>query len=156
MSPFRNSPPPVIFSSTRHPFEVFLLLLSILSGLPIMVAGTAPDAVTDALNDTAARVWGGGLAVGAVIALLGIFLTRPHPRSTKVSVVGLVTEQVGLVMVAGACMVYTAAVLVQVWPAGFYSAAVVFCYGMSCLWRWLQIQRLMRLEHTLRVADGGR
>lgn len=154
MSPFRNSPPPVIYSSTRHPFEVFLLALSVLSGLPVLIAGTAPDSITDALNDWAARAWGGGLAIGGAIALLGIYLTRPRPHATKISVTGLVVEQVGLVVVGGACLVYAAAVLLYFGLQGVGPAGIVLAYGVSCGWRWLQIQRLMILEHALR-REGG-
>lgn len=144
---------PITHASTRHPFEVFLLVLSIVSGLPVMLGNVTPGSVAEALSPWAQKAWGAGLTVGAVVCLLGVLMTRPNPRAVTVSVTGMVIEQVGLVMVGGACLVYAAALVGYVGRGAGVSAAIVLAYGASCLWRWHQIQRLLLLERDLRKRD---
>lgn len=144
---------PITHASTRHPFEVFLLILSIISGLPVALGNVTPGSVSAALSPWAQRTWGAGLTLGAIVCLLGILMTRPNPRAVTVSITGMVIEQVGLVMVGGACMVYVAALIGYVGLDALVPASIVLAYGASCLWRWHQIQRLLILERDLRERD---
>lgn len=136
--------------SARHPFEVYLLLLSIVSGLPILFGSPAPGSIEAAMPHWGVRVWGAGLALGAVVALLGVLKTRPDSKARTVSVTGLVLEQVGLVMVASSTLLYVVVALVYVGVSAIVPIGIVAAYGISCLMRWVQIQRAIDLEFRLR------
>lgn len=120
-------------AKSRHPFELFTLILCVAVGVPALVADARPGSINEALPHWAVDVWGAGLAGGAIVALVGIGWSN--------RVTGLILEQVGLVAVGCATLVYAAGALVTVGVTALVPAGIVAAFGLSCLWRWLQIQR---------------
>jgi len=130
--------------STRHPHEVVLLGSCLLTALPILAGvAPAPGSIAGAMNHASTVAWAGGITFGALVAFVGILWPRPS-CPTKLTVTGLLLEQVGLVVSGVACLLYVAAVMwVFKWgglfpcalPAGFAIA------NMILAWR---IQRLLR------------
>jgi hypothetical protein len=88
--------------------------------------------------------WGVALTVGALLTLVGSFSNQ--------KLKGLLVEQIGLALVGVAAVLYACVALVTL---GFSSgagvpAAIVGAFGLSCLWRWVQIQRFIKS-----VADAA-
>lgn len=154
-------PPPL--DSGRHPFELFVLFLGMVSGAPLLFGAPAPGTTTELLGTGLARVWGWILVGGCLVALIGVWWTwwawlgrlwrRVHPAERD----GLLIEQVGLVAVAVGTLIYAIGVVLADIPedddplARVIPAALVGSLGLACAWRVWQIQRWVRaaiqLEH---------
>ena len=130
--------------STRHPHEVVLLGACLVTALPIL-AGVAPPpgSVTAAMTHASTLTWAGGIAVGALIAFAGIFWPRPK-CPTKLTVTGLLLEQVGLVISGVSCLFYVAAVLWVIGWAGLFPCALPAGFAVANFILARRIQRLLR------------
>lgn len=128
--------------SGRHPFELYLLYLTLLVSVPIVLgAAPRPGSVADLLPDLMAWGWSLILAVGSAVALLGIFWRE--------RVTGLIAEQVGLVLVGVATLAYTVMVFHAVGDDGLVQIAIVGGYGASCIRRYFQIQQILDVAHQI-------
>jgi len=95
------------------------------------------------MTHTSTLTWAGGIAVGALIAFAGIFWPRPK-SPTKLTVTGLLLEQVGLVISGVSCLFYVAAVLWVVgWP-GMFPCALPAGFAVANFILARRIQRLLR------------
>ena len=140
MSPLRHIAP-----ASRYPADprtVFLLVLCVASGLPLLFGTVAPGSIAALLDRPLVIGWGLMLTVGAVVSLVGIF---------RRTVLGIILEQVGSVAVGGASLLYAAAILLQVGTRGLFSAAIITGWGLSCFWRWAQLQALLNAAQA--IAD---
>ena len=142
--------------SGRHPFELFVLFLGMVSGAPLLFGAPAPGTTTELLGPGLARVWGWILVGGCLVALIGVWWTwwawlgrlwhRIHPAERD----GLLIEQVGLVAVAVGTLIYAIGVILADTPPGtdavarVIPAALVGALGLACVWRAGQIQRWVR------------
>jgi len=130
--------------SSRHPHEVVLLGACLLTALPILAGVTpAPGSVTAAMNHESTLAWAGGIAVGALIAFAGILWPRPS-CPTKLTVTGLLLEQVGLVISGMACLLYVAALLWVIGWAGLFPCALPTGFAVANFILARRIQRLLR------------
>lgn len=131
---------------SRHPFQIFTLGLCLFIGIPLLLGVVQPGSISELLSPLARLVWGLGLVVGAGVALGSTYM-RNHA-------VGVILEQLGLVLVGSSTLFYGAAVLLTV---GFRSGivAIIFMlgFGLSCFWRWVQLQRLLNAASTSAKAD---
>ena len=85
----------------RHPYEVYLLALTLASTVPASLGlAPAPASIRVQLDPTAAWIWAASLSVGAAVALVGLAWKRP--RQALLSVTALLLEQVGLTIVGAA------------------------------------------------------
>jgi hypothetical protein len=128
--PYRTDPR----MAGRHPFEIFSLILGLLTGLPrVLGVAPAPNSITAALPPFIVTTWSAVLVAGCAIAIFGIWW---HERA-----LGLILEQLGLAMVGVACVVYSGVALASVGISASIPAGIIFAFGASCLVRWRQIQR---------------
>lgn len=133
-------------AASRHPFEVYLLALAAVSGVPLLFGQSNSDAVHAALPPLVVNVWGAMLVFGSCLALLGLFW-RGHSGT------GLLMERSGLVGVGGAAMVYAAIVVGTVGTGGLFSSCITAGFGAAC---FAQAHRISeRIHLVIRQAEGG-
>lgn len=144
--PYRSDP----MQAGRHPFELFTLLLALLTGLPtVLGAIPRPGTIEDALPNLVPLVWSWVLFLGALCALVGIYW---WDRAT-----GLILEQLGLAFVGLASIVYAGCLVWETTDAvdlrqdALIAAAIVFGFGASCVRRYFQIQQT--LDATYEVQE---
>lgn len=124
--------------AARYPADpraVFVLALSVFSGLTAFVLGAAPESLESLLPEWALYVWGGTLALGSGVALAGMAFQ---------SVNGIITEQIGNAMVAAATIFYSLIVFWIVGPSAIQSVGIILAWGLACALRWVQLQLLIR------------
>lgn len=130
--------------SGRHPFELYILYLAFVSSLPILFGlAPAPGSVREALPTIVSTVWALILAGGSLAALVGIYFRE---RAT-----GLILEQLGLALVGVGNLIYCVCVLYVVGESGVFMVAIVGGFGVSCLRRYWQIQRILDDVHRFQV-----
>lgn len=121
----------------RHPFQVAIVGACLLSSLAIIATGYQPRSVARALPDAFLKIWLGALAVNSLIALGGMFWSRPLRR-------GLVAEAGGLIGLAAMTSVYSASIArLSGWDA-LGTGGLVLGIAVACWWRAGQIVRDVR------------
>lgn len=129
--------------SDRHPFEVYLLVWASVTSLPAALGLTPVSIVLrEQAGQGVGRIWSCALALGCLIALLGLGWRRPVRGC--LSVTGLTLEQIGLITVAGSTIFYSAAALLR---SGFSSLAVVgviLGVGTASIAQAWKIQRVLK------------
>jgi hypothetical protein len=124
------------------------MLLCVVSGVPILFGkAPAPASLEAALNPTLVYIWAACISLGAVLCLLGTFF--------QARVNGLLTEQLGLVLVGVACLFYSGIAFVTLGTTSGVSvpSGIIAACGIACLWRWRQIQQFLKLVAL--VASNG-
>lgn len=124
----------------RHPFQVAIVGACLLSSIAIIITGYQPRSVVRALSDGFMKVWLAALAVNALIALGGMFWSRPLRR-------GLVAEAGGLLGLAALTSVYSASLIRLAGWEAIGTGGMVFGIAAACWWRSAQIMRDLRRLH---------
>jgi hypothetical protein len=128
-------------SDSRHPDEFLLLLLCFVAAVGIVFGDVPePGTIEASLPRWAAIAWGYGLLIGPAITVGGIVLAS----RAKHRLDGLLTEQIGQVITGGVALFYGTVLLVEAYPASLVSACIIYAFAGARLWRWIQIQRLLR------------
>lgn len=128
--------------AARYPADpraVFVLSLCVAAGIPLVFADATPGSIAAQLDRPWVITWGAMLTIGALVNLIG---------TLKSDVNGIILEQIGSVAVGGATVLYAGAIFVQVHWQGSVPAAIVLGLGMSCFWRWGQLQALLHKAET--------
>lgn len=125
------------------PRALFVLSLCVAVGIPLIFANATPGTIASKLDPPLIVVWGLMLSLGSLVTLVGV---------VRQSVNGIITEQVGSVAVGGACLIYAVAIWLSVRWAGAVPMVIVFGWGLSCFWRWYQLQRLMKKAEDVAAA----
>lgn len=123
--------------AARYPADpraVFVLTLCVVSGVPLVFADATPGSIAAQLPRLMVVVWGAMLALGALTTLVG---------TLKMDVNGIILEQIGSVSVGGASLIYAGAIFTQIHWVGSVPAAIITGWGLSCFWRWGQLQALL-------------
>lgn len=123
--------------AARYPADpraIFILVLSVVSGVPLVFADATPGSIEDQLDAAWVVIWGIMLTIGALTTLIG---------TLKPNVDGIILEQIGSVAVGGATLLYAGAIVAQVGVAGSVPAAIIIGFGLSCFWRFGQLQALI-------------
>lgn len=141
-----------------NPFEMFVLILGVVVGWPLLLGAPAPGSTTELLGPFWSRVWAWLLVGGCLIALTGAWwtwwtwLTRRLPRLHLLPSTALLIEQVGLVAVGGGTLIYAVGVISAGGDTGrFIPAGLVAGLGLAALTRARQIQRWVKA--TLHAAQ---
>lgn len=114
----------------RHPFQTYLLVLCVISGVPLVFERPPPALSIESLLPAWVAIgWGCALIGGAVLALVGSY----WPRSNYAT--ALTLERIGLVLTGPAGLMYGAAILLVVGFPGFVAACIVFGFGAACIKR---------------------
>lgn len=123
--------------AARYPADpraVFILALSVFSGITAFALEVAPDSLHALLPDWAVFVWGALLTLGSVVTLAGMIMPTVN---------GILIEQVGSVMVAATTIFYS---VLALWTTGLEAIQViglVLAWGLACAIRWGQLQILI-------------
>ena len=125
------------------PRAVFILALSVFSGLLSLAAEESPGTLESTVPEWGIVLWGVGLGFGSLLALLGL---------TRDTVNGIVIEQVGSVMVGVAAMFYSAIALWVVGGSAGQPVMIILGWGIACLIRWIQLQLLLNRMHRNKLA----
>lgn len=116
------------------PRALFVLGLCVFVGVPLIFANATPGTIASKLDATWVVVWGVMLSAGSLVTLMGV---------VRQSINGILFEQVGSVAVGFACLIYATAIWLSVQWSGAVPSVIVLGWGLSCFWRWYQLQRLM-------------
>lgn len=120
------------------PRAVFILALSVFSGLGYLVFEQAPGSLEATIPEWGILLWSVGLGVGSLLALAGL---------TKDSINGIIVEQVGSAMVAAATLFYSGIAFWVIGGSAGQPVTIVLGWGVACAIRWLQLQLLLRRLH---------
>jgi hypothetical protein len=122
-----------------NPFEMFLGILCVLSGLPILAGVTPKPGSLDALLPSPVVYgWSVLLVIGGVLVVAGV--GRARWQSAELG---------GLTLLANAAIVYALAITVVLGTAGLVAAAIVAAFGLACIARIAVIvnyRRVVRRE----------
>lgn len=125
---------------SEMPFEVLIILLCILTGLP-MALGVLPqpNSLIATLPSWTIKCWGGLLSVGGITALIGLIMS--HLIARRRFVEGMYLEAGGLLVIGSGALVFGLCIVVAVgWPAVF-SISVYCIMAAACFFRYRTIRR---------------
>lgn len=119
----------------RHPFQTFMLVLCIASGLPLLFGQPTSGSIESNLPHWMAVTWGLSLLVGSTLGLLGSFWRGDYDT-------GLLLERMGLDLAGFAAVAYSVIVVISTGWLGLLAGAIVLGFGASCLTRARDIGRI--------------
>lgn len=143
--------------SSRHPLIVFLLALCFISGAGIAFGAPAPGSIEDQLPRAGVYVWAAALSFGSAGILIGLALQKRHERMVN----GVLFEQVGMVTLGFAAIIYSAAAFAAVGWSALLPAGITFTFGVACLYRWMSLQSqinpngFVAMQLLLRTSSQG-
>jgi hypothetical protein len=123
--------------AARYPADpraVFILALSVFSGITALALQVAPDSLNALLPTWAVVAWGGLLSGGSAVTLVGML---------RQTVNGIILEQVGCVTVAATTVFYSGVVFYEIGPEAIQSVGIILAWGLSCILRYAQLQVLI-------------
>lgn len=124
-----TTPPRKLVTSTGHnPYEVYLLVLCVVTGLTGLVTGGKSNPnIAHALSSVELYIWYIGLMAGGVISLGGVLgKTLLH----------LYIERIGLALLAGASLIYTISLSFR---SISISVVLVFLFYIATVYRVFQL-----------------
>lgn len=123
--------------AARYPADpraVFILVLSVFSGLTALALDAAPASLSALLPTWAVIGWGILLALGSAVTLAGML---------RQTVNGIIVEQVGSIMVAATTIFYAGIAFWQLGADALQGVGIILAWGLSCIVRWVQLQVLI-------------
>ena len=140
---------PMIFKpAARYPADpraVFILALSVFSGITALALDVAPGTLHDALPKWAVIGWGLLLTLGSAVTLVGM---------ARQTVGGIIAEQVGCVMVAATTVFYSGVAFSVVGAEALQNVGIILAWGLSCILRWIQLQVLINSAAAYAANDA--
>lgn len=136
---------------SRHPAQVFLISLCLLTSLPTLLGQVpAPSSINAVLPHWMRIAWSAYLCVGSLIVLIGMFWSK--------RVTGMIVEQSGLVAVAGGSFLYALAILITVGFArgGGITVGLLLGFTATLVFRWYQIHGdINELTEAKKLQEEG-
>lgn len=123
--------------AARYPADpraVFILALSVFTGLTALALDAAPNSLNAVLPYWGVVLWGILLASGSAITLAGM---------ARQTVNGIITEQIGSVMVGVTTIYYSVLAILEIGPSALQVVGIILAWGLACLIRWAQLQALL-------------
>lgn len=123
--------------AARYPADpraVFILALSVFSGATALTLKVAPESLEAVLPVWAVLVWGLTLGLGSLVTLVGMAFQTVN---------GIITEQIGSVMVGAATVFYSGVAFYVIGASAIQTMGIVLAWGLACLVRWVQLQILI-------------
>lgn len=139
-------------TSGRHPFEILMLVAAFIAGIAYILRLGGRGVPEQLIPGSAVWAWYLCLAVGAGVALIGVYL----PQTTIVGLFkSLIVERAGLLLLGASCALYELAlILFSTHTPG--TLAVIGGFGLACLFRFGQAVRdIRRLAAEIGGHDGG-
>lgn len=112
--------PPVLF---EYPFELFLSVLCLLSGLPMLLGLATPRSIEALLPWPVVRMWALALIVGSVSTSYGLLRASRVPAFT------------GLRLLGDASLIYAVAILIVAGWRGLLASMLTLAFATACLAR---------------------
>lgn len=123
--------------AARYPADpraVFILALSVFSGLTALALDAAPESLDSLLPRWGVILWGILLCLGSALTLAGM---------ARQTVGGIIVEQVGSVSVAATTIFYSLLAFYTVGPDALQNVGIILAWGLACAYRWGQLQALI-------------
>lgn len=128
-----------------NPFEVYLLLASVLVGVLVLAHGAAPASITSLLPPWLRTIWAVMLCCGGVTALAGLYWPGAPFTGVEVKRVGLSAVAFGSLAWGTAAAFYGA--------IGIPTAISNVAFALACAARIVQVSRRIRFTRAhLRAA----
>lgn len=127
-------------SARRHPHQVLLAALLLISGLSILLGGPRPGSIAAVLPGLLVVVWAGTLVVGSALVVAAAVVGSEE--------LALYLELVADLPLAIMCAVYAVAVITVAGAAGMFPASIVLGMGLAFLIRGHQVHQTLRLLRT--------
>lgn len=129
----------------RHPHQVFLAALLMLSGVQILAGGPRPGSVNASLPLSLLIVWAGVLTVGGAFVVLAA-IVKPHPA--------LYLELAAHPSLSLMCGVYAASILMVAGLRAVVPAAITLAAALAFAVRAVQVFRtLIAVRQALRRLE---
>lgn len=123
--------------SGRHPFQIYLLALCIVSAVPLIFGRFTAGSIEETLPEWLVVSWGLMLFGGAAAGLIGSYWRGDYAD-------GLTIERVGLAAVGSAAAVYSVVIVATGGIPRLLAAAIILGFGLCCLRRARDIGRIIR------------
>jgi hypothetical protein len=123
--------------AARYPADpraVFILALSVFSGITTLALKAAPESLEAVLPNWGVIVWSVMLTLGSILTLTGMVFQ---------SLNGIILEQVGSVIVGATTVFYSGLALWVIGPTAFQTVSIILAWGVACFVRWIQLQVLI-------------
>ena len=136
----------VLQPAARYPADpraVFILALSVFSGLTALTLEAAPNTLRALLPHWGVLLWAILLTLGSVVTLAGM---------VRQTLNGIIAEQIGSVMVGATTVFYSVLVIVVIGRDALQTVGIILAWGLACFLRWLQLQLLIDQAYRLQVA----
>lgn len=133
--------------AARYPADpraVFVLALSVFSGITALALNVAPQSLESLLPSWAVIAWGIILAGGSAITLAGMAFQTLN---------GIITEQIGNVCVAAATIFYSSVAFLVVGPSSLQNVGIILAWGLACGLRWVQLQALINSAYRRQMKQ---
>jgi len=141
---------PLRFRFFAEPFEIYIALACLVTGVPAAIGSAHPQSLARALQSLSwlLHAWGALLCLGAVATLVARWrIARPQTELGDMAARAL--EVVGLVALATAIGVYVVAIL-AVGMAGLAAGATTAAASASCAMRaWIVSAELKRQRQAI-------
>lgn len=106
-----------------RPYELFISMLCLISGIPLVGGAPAPSSIEALLPPFLVRLWGFELLLGALLVAYG--LVRPRT----------IWERVGHTLLGPAAVVYGLAIVTVLGMKGIVAAAITGSFGLAAITR---------------------
>lgn len=117
------------------PRALFVLLMCVVSGVPLVFANATPQSILAQMDDVTIVAWGVMLTGGSLLTLTGML---------RQTVNGVIIEQIGSVALGFACVIFACAIWGYVQWRGSVTMFLVFGLGVASLWRYGQLAAYLR------------
>lgn len=123
--------------AARYPADpraVFILALSVFSGITTLALKAAPESLEAVLPHWGVVTWSVMLTLGSIVTLAGMAFQTMN---------GIILEQVGSVIVGATTVFYSGLALYILGPGAFQTIGIILAWGLACFIRWIQLQVLI-------------
>lgn len=135
-----NRRKPLLIQSGRHPFELVILFMCVLTGLAGLLTGSASPAIVIILHEWS-WIWNVSIVLGGIGTGLSVLCKLP---------VNLLLERVGMVWLFTLFAAYSAAIFSVDSDRAVTSGGIVLALALAALARVLQITKdLSKLQKAL-------
>lgn len=133
--------------AARYPADpraVFILALSVFTGITALALKAAPESLDAVLPRWGVMAWGVLLVLGSALALTGMIFQTLN---------GILSEQIGSVMVAATTLFYSAIAFYFVGFNALQNVGIILAWGLACGLRWFQLQALINQSYRTKIEQ---
>lgn len=130
----------------RHPYQVFVSVLLVLGGLPILGGGPRPGSINEVLPPLLVYVWAVVIVAGGALLVAAALVTSP--------VTALYLERIAHSPIALMCAVYAGSLMSLVGLRAAFSAGIVAGIAVAAVVRAVQVSRTLRKLRKV-ISEGG-